>query len=62
MSPQSLRAIAYRWYLGMNTQDIAKAIGKPESEIHNALWDAQRAYPRTAFPMLETMLGSVVTR
>ena len=62
MSPQSLRAIAYRWYLGMNTADIAKAIGKPESEVHNALWLATALYPRSAFPMLETMLGSVVTR
>lgn len=62
MSPQTLRAIAYRWYLGMNTQDISKAIGKPESEVYNRLPEAKSLYPRSAFPMLETMLGSVVTR
>ena len=62
MTPQSLRAIAYRWYLGMNTADIVKAIGKPESEVYNALREARFAYPRTSFPMLETMMGSVVTR
>ena len=62
MSPQFLRAIAYRWHLGMNTANIAKAIGKPECEIYNRLPEARQAYPRSAFPMLETMLGSVVTR
>ena len=62
MSPQSLRAIAYRWYLGMNTADIAKAIGEPESEVYRRLPEARSIYPRSAFPVLETMMGSVVTR
>jgi hypothetical protein len=46
----------------MNTQDIAQAIGKPESDVYNRLPEARQAYSRSAFPMLETMLGSVVTR
>lgn len=58
MTPQTLRLIAYRWHLRMNTADIAKALNLRECEVANALPEARATYPRKVLPLLATMAAS----